>query len=102
MADLINMAVAIGIGALVIGGLWYAARPPCVLLLALEEGRLRLVRGKSTAAFLEAAQSICSEFGLVHGEIRGDRRGNGVRFAFSTSIPPEVQQRLRNVWQLHR
>ena len=102
MADLVNVVVAVGIGALIIGGLWYAARPPCVLLLALEEGRLRVVRGKSTTAFLEAAQAICTEFGIVQGEIRGYRRGSGVTFAFSPSIPPEVRQRLRNVWQVHR
>ena len=102
MADLFNVVVAVVVAALVIAGLWYAARPKRVLLLALQQGRLHLVRGKSTTAFLEAAQSICTEFGLTDGEIRGYQRGRHVTLSFSPPFPPEVQQRLRNVWQLSR
>jgi hypothetical protein len=97
-----DFVVPIVIVALVIAALWYAAQPKCELLLSLDGGRLRVVRGKSTTAFLEAAQAICAEFGLTRGEIRGIRRSRHLMLAFSSSIPPEAQQRLRNVWQLHR
>lgn len=94
--------VALVIVGLVLWALWYASQPKCELLLELSDGRLRVVRGKSTTAFLEAAQAICAEFGLTRGEIRGIRRARHVTLAFSPSIPPEAQQRLRNVWQIHR
>lgn len=97
-----EIVVAFVIVGLAIWALWYASQPRCELLLALEHGRLRVVRGKSTSAFLEAAQAICAEFGLTRGEIRGFRRARHMILAFSSSIPPEAQQRLRNVWQLHR
>jgi uncharacterized protein DUF3634 len=102
MAGLFNMVVVVAVVALVTAALWYATRPRCVLHLAIQEGRLRVVRGKSTSAFLEAAQSICAESGLVSGDIRGYWRGRQVTLAFSTSIPPDIQQRLRNVWLLAR
>lgn len=102
MADPFIVVVAVVVAGLVIAGLWYAAQPRCVLLFSLERGRLRLVRGKTTTAFMEAAQSICSEFGLTDGEIRGFRRGRHVTLSFSPTFPPDVQQRLRNVWQLSR
>ena len=95
--------VPLAIVGLAIWALWYVSRPRCELLLSLDGGRLRVVRGKSTSAFLEAAQAICAEFGLTRGEIRGIRsRARHLSLAFSSSIPPEAQQRLRNVWQLHR
>ena len=94
--------VPLVIVGLAVWALWYVSRPRCELLLSLDDGRLRVVRGKSTTAFLEAAQDICAEFGLTRGEIRGIRRSRHLTLAFSTSIPPEAQQRLRNVWQLHR
>ncbi len=97
-----EIVVATVIVGLAVWALWYASQPKCELLLALDQGRLRVVRGKSTTAFLEAAQAICAEFGLVRGEIRGFRRSRHVILAFSSSIPPEAQQRLRNVWQIHR
>lgn len=100
MTEYWQFAAAVAIAAAVIGALWYAARPQCALLMALEEGRLRLVRGKTTAAFLAAAQSICEEFGVRQGEIRGHWRGRQIALAFSPSIPAEAQQRLRNVWLL--
>lgn len=102
MADLFNVAVAVVLAVLVIGGLWYAARPKCVFLLSLEGGRLRLIRGKVLPAFLEEAGSILAEAGVTGGEIRGHVRGRSVALSFSPSIPPDVQQRLRNVWLLHR
>ncbi len=102
MDDFLNIAWVVVILALVIGGLWYAAQPRRVFLLSLEQGRLRLVRGKVTPAFLEEAQSLLAEAGVAGGEIRGHTRGRNVALAFSASIPPEIQQRLRNVWLLHR
>lgn len=102
MADLFNIAVAVVIVALVIGGLWYAARPKCVFLLALEGGRLRVVRGKVLPAFVDEARTILAASGVTSGEIRGHARGRSVVLACSASIPPDVQQRLRNVWLLHR
>lgn len=102
MTGFLGIAAAFAIAVLVVGALWYAARPRCQLLLALKEGRLSVVRGKSTASFLEAAQRICDEFGIENGEIRGYFRGRQMALAFSPSIPPEAQQRLRNVWLIER
>lgn len=102
MAGLFNSAVAVVVAALVIWALWYAAQTRCVFRLALDQGRLHVVRGKVTPAFLEAAQSVCTEAGVTHGEIRGVWRGRAVALAFTPTIPAEVQQRLRNIWLLHR
>lgn len=84
--------------ALVIGALWVALQPRYVFLVRLKDGVPRVSKGKVTPAFLQQLGQACAELGVSRGWVGGVQRGRRVALAFSRSIPPPCQQRLRNLW----
>ena len=73
-----------------------------LFVVRVKDGRARIASGKLTSAFLEEIDQVCRDAGVTRGWIGGIRRGRRVVLAFSYNIPSPCQQRLRNLWMLHR
>lgn len=97
-----DLILGLGLFACIMGIAWLLARPHYAFLVRIDDGKTRVTAGKVTTAFLDQVQQTCSELGVAHGWIGGHRRGRHTRLAFSRGIPPQVQQRLRNLWCMHR
>ena len=70
-----------------------------VFVVRITDGRPACEHGAATAAFLRDVADVVGE--VRSAEIAGVRRGGYVTLAFR-GIPEGMQQRLRNVWSLHR
>ena len=79
---------------------WLAWRPRYEFVIRIDNGMARAVQGKVTGAFVHQVGQACAEFTVIDGWVAGVRRGKRLSLAFSRSIPPQCQQRLRNNWLL--
>jgi Protein of unknown function (DUF3634) len=95
--DLVTKLVVV---ALCAGALWWAIQPRYLFVVRVTGGVPRVARGKVTAAFLQQLGQACAEGGVSQGWVGGVQRGRRLALAFSRSIPPPCQQRLRNLWLL--
>ena len=98
MEPVFNIALV----GLVVAALCLAWQPRYLFKVRIDGGSALLAKGKLTAAFLEEIGHVCAEAKIRRGWFGGFRRGRQVVLAFSRSIPPPLQQRLRNLWVLHR
>ena len=98
MEALIKVAVVV-LAATVV---WYLVRPRYAFVVRIRGGVPRLVKGKATVAFLQALGQVCADSAISDGWVRGVGRGQDISLVFSRHIPPPVQQRLRNLWSIHR
>jgi hypothetical protein len=97
-----DLAIKILVAALLLAGVWYMFQPRYVFVVRIKGADLSVTKGKVTAAFLQEIGSVCKEHELQSGWIGGVNRGRNIALAFSRGIPPPCQQRLRNLWLLHR
>jgi hypothetical protein len=88
------------VAVLIVGVLWWAFQPRYVFIVRIQSGRPRVIRGKVTAAFLDAVDDVCTQHHVQSGAVRGVERGRRTSLAFSAGIPKACQQRLRNLWVL--
>jgi hypothetical protein len=79
---------------------WLLCKPPTVFVVRVRGGQPEATRGKVTDALRLAVADVFREFGLQKGEIRGVARGRRIALWFSSGLPPEAGQRLRNWWAL--
>jgi len=80
----------------------FALQRRYLFVVRVKDGMARVSRGKLTQAYLEEIHEVCREARIARGWIGGIRRGRRVVLAFSYNIPTPCQQRLRNLWMLHR
>lgn len=64
------------------------------LVLVIRKGRLEIAKGRMPATNRLEAQDLLSDFKILTGTIHADGKG---RYHFSTDIPAELHQRLRNI-----
>jgi hypothetical protein len=81
---------------------YYALQPRYLFLVKIEDGDLRVTRGKVSANFLAEMDEAVTRNGVRHGWVGGVRRGQKICLAFSRSIPPGCQQQIRNLWAMQR
>jgi hypothetical protein len=94
----VNRLFAVLVVAVVVALWWAYAKPQAVFVVRIQGGRPAATQGKVTRAFLDAVADVFQEFGLEAGEIRGVPRERAVALWFSSGIPPDAQQRIRNWW----
>jgi len=75
-----------------------ALMPRFHFLVRIHGDAIEIVKGKVGADFLAAVSEVCREQGITSGWIGGVKRGKSVALRFSNNIPPNCQQRLRNIW----
>jgi hypothetical protein len=91
-------AVLAGFGVLV----WLAFRGRYVFVVTIDRGAARLRRGKLAPSILAEMTDICSRCRVTRGVIRGFRAQNLIRLMFSSDIPADCCQQIRNMWTLSR
>lgn len=94
----VKLVVVAGFVAVV----WYALQPRFVFLVRIEDGALRVTRGKVSAPCLLEMEDACARNGVRRGWIGGVARGRNTALTFSRSIPPPCRQQLRNLWVMQR
>lgn len=78
---------------------WRATRPRPDFVLDWRDGELRTTHGRPRPLFIRNARDILAAQSIPTGRIEGFRRGSrGVELRFSSSIPAELHQRLRNAY----
>jgi len=85
---------------IVVWGLFSALQPRPVFVVRVEAGKVRLVRGKVSQAFLQQIGETCDRHGVRRGVVRGVANGSRIALTFSGAIPPNCRQQLRNLWHL--
>jgi hypothetical protein len=101
MTTLETSLLVLATGVFVLGpALWYADRLRYAFVVGIQDGEVRVRRGKVTAAFLDEVRRVCSEHGVRRGWLGGVRQARRIRLDFSASLPLGCRQQLRNVWGL--
>lgn len=77
---------------------WTLNRLRFTFEIQVRDGVARATRGKVASSALHVIAEACSEKGVMHGRIRGQRRGAMTSLSFSKEFPPGLCQRIRNEW----
>lgn len=77
-----------------------ANRP--VFVIRLEQGGARLTKGQVPLAWVDDCAVVAADFAILHGYVEGVLGWNGLALRFSPSVPVPSQQRLRNLFAVHR
>jgi hypothetical protein len=96
----VDVILGLGLFAAIMGIAWALVRPSYAFVVQIKGGKVQVIAGKVTTAFLQQVEQTCREFGVSRGWVGGIMRGRKTRLAFARSIPLHVQQRLRNLWCL--
>jgi hypothetical protein len=99
---IVGLAFEVALVGLVIAAFYLALQPRYLFLVRIRNGMSCFSKGKVTTAFLEEIDEVVREARITRGWIGGLRRGRQVVLAFSPDISRPCQQRLRNLWLLHR
>jgi Protein of unknown function (DUF3634) len=75
--------------------IWASGRARELCVVAIEQGRLRVVRGALPASLREALQDIVTRQRVQTGKLRFLRDGDAARLEATVDAP--TQQRMRNV-----
>ena len=81
---------------------WKVDLRPFAFYVRIVDGRPVVRRGKVTATFLDEIAEVCADLDVRSGWVGGVRRGPDLRLVFARSLPPAMQQRLRNAWHFSR
>jgi hypothetical protein len=90
-----NLVVLMVLGMLAV---WWLARPRCAFTLFIEGHKLDRVRGDAPRQFLMQVDDICRAASIPQGTVRALQIRHWIWLVFSSGIPPESRQRIRNVW----
>lgn len=71
-----------------------------LFLMMISEEVISLVSGKVTPAFMMRCADIVGRYNIHSGHIRGMDEDNMLRLYFTNDFPEEVQQRIRNAWNI--
>ncbi len=80
--------------------LWHFLQPRYLFTIRIRDGRPSVKKGTVTRRFLVALEDVCRENAIITGWVAGEMKNRRVILRFSGSIPPRLQQRLRNDWQM--
>jgi len=81
--------------------MWALLRPRYDFVVRIVDGVAKTTRGRVLSVQLDEINSLCRGFGLKRGWVGGVRTRKHVRLYFSSNLPPEFRQRMRNMWDLH-
>jgi hypothetical protein len=70
-----------------------------VFEIRLSDGRASVAKGKAPRGFVEDCEAVARDAGLEGGSVWGTGSAKNVSLMFSSGIPDDVRQRLRNAWQ---
>jgi len=59
---------------------------------------VKVTKGSPTRNFVSALIDLQQEFNLSKGKIIATAEGKRIRVEASKSLPPEIRQRVRNLW----
>jgi hypothetical protein len=79
---------------------WCILQPRYVFEIRIRGGQAYVRRGKVTRAFLARVAEACQASGVTEGWVGGVQDGRRTALRFSRQMPPGLQQRLRNEWQM--
>jgi Protein of unknown function (DUF3634) len=71
-----------------------------VFLIVFSRGVAHVRAGKVTKRFADEVGALVQESGLSEATVWARRVGSLVRLGFSSTVPPSLRQRLRNLWAL--
>ena len=81
--------------------LFLLLRPKAVIVLKIENGKVRVIKGKVPRGFIEDCERLISENNLRRGTIRAVKISGRVSLRFSYSIPKRHHQQFRNAYRFH-
>ena len=93
--QLVVLALAVGVVAFIVH---HALAPRYQFMVHIHGDAVTLVKGKVAADYLAQVREVCREQAVTTGWIGGVKRGKSIALRFSSNIPPNCQQRLRNIW----
>jgi len=70
-------------------------------VVQIENGDVRVTKGKVPDSFLREVRDFSKEEKLTSGILRGKRQDTFIRLVFSADIPAFLHQKLRNIWHAH-
>jgi hypothetical protein len=76
-------------------------RPKPVFVLKIENGKVRVIKGKVPRGFIEDCERLISENDLRRGTIKAVKMSGRVSLRFSYSIPKRHHQQFRNAYGFH-
>jgi hypothetical protein len=79
---------------------WFALQPRPAFIVRISNGAAIAAKGMVTPRFLDEVHEVCVRHGVESGWVHGLQRGKRISLAFSSSIPPEGRQQLRNLWAM--
>ena len=81
---------------------FYAARLKPVFVIAVAEGKLRLLRGRPPPFFLQEAEEVVRDAQISAGTIKGYVKNGHIVLSFSRHVPGALRQRLDRSSQSRR
>jgi hypothetical protein len=79
---------------------WFALQPRPAFVVRISDGVASTAKGMVTPRFLDEVHEVCVRHGVSVGWVHGFQRGKRISLTFSSSIPPEGRQQLRNLWAM--
>jgi hypothetical protein len=87
----VEASIKVAVVLLAAAVVWHLVRTRYAFVVRIRGGVPRLVKGKVTAAFLQALGQVCTESAIRDGWVRGVCRGQEIGLVFSRHIPPPIQ-----------
>jgi expansin (peptidoglycan-binding protein) len=96
--EFITDCLVIMSGAAVAWAFWRVSRPKPVFSVRVVDGKPQAVEGTVAPAFLARVRELAAKHDLSQGAIDGFVHGRFIRLRFSSQVPDEARQSLRNWW----
>lgn len=93
-----DTTVRIIVAMLVVGGIWLAIRPKYAFLVRIRDGVPHVVKGRLTATHVKDIADVLQSAEITRGWVAGTRRSLRTVLVFSSNIPKQCRQQLRNLW----
>lgn len=101
-SDLFAMVLALAVAGSVIAGILISIRTWSSWTIEVRRGEARLRKGKVPPRLLGEIASVLEGREPFDGTIREVPGPRGPSLRFSRGFPGDLEQRLRNIWTLHR
>ena len=70
-------------------------------IIRFKDGAASVEKGTVPSKFVSECNSILGDVDVDDARIEGARRCGYIGLEFSKSIPPQIHQKLRNIWSLY-
>jgi hypothetical protein len=81
---------------------WRAFQPTHLFHIRISSTGLKMKKGVVSRRFLLELDGIRHEFQLRRGWVAGIGKGKAIRLIFSSNVPEDAKQRVRNLWMVHK